>query len=137
MAPGNAATLAELTDPARRPAELQEPIAEECQNYWPQLPLELEKKMLLANLRSAPKGSAAGLLGSKNEHFQVLLDNEYDSDMFHDAAEHLARADVPTSVQDALALARLTALLKPNSKVRGIATGDTFRRLVARTLAQQ
>ena len=33
-------------------------------------------------------------------------------------------------------MARLTALAKPDGGVRGIATGDTFRRLVARTLAK-
>ena len=33
--------------------------------------------------------------------------------------------------------ARLTALTKPNGGVRGIATGCTVRRLVARTLAKQ
>ena len=34
-------------------------------------------------------------------------------------------------------MARLTALRKPDGGVRGIATGDAFRRLVARTLAKQ
>ena len=38
---------------------------------------------------------------------------------------------------DTLALARLTALRKPGGGVRGIATGDCFRRLVARALAKQ
>ena len=33
--------------------------------------------------------------------------------------------------------ARLTALLKPNGGVKGIATGCTVRRLVAHTLAKQ
>ena len=34
-------------------------------------------------------------------------------------------------------MARLTALRKPDGGVRGIATGDAFRRLVSRTLAKQ
>ena len=38
---------------------------------------------------------------------------------------------------DALGLGALTALLKENGSIRGIVTGDTFRRGVARTLAQQ
>ena len=54
-----------------------------------------------------------------------------------DVASSLARGDVPPAVAEALSLARLTALRKGNGKVRGIATGDTLRRLVARTLAQQ
>ena len=35
------------------------------------------------------------------------------------------------------ALGRLTALQKPDGGIRGIVLGDVFRRLVARTLAQQ
>ena len=41
------------------------------------------------------------------------------------------------SPYSALALARHTALQKPSSGVRGIATGDTCRRRVARTLARR
>jgi len=53
-------------------------------------------------------------------------------------AEKLAEGNVPPAVAQALAQARLTALQKPGGAgVRGIATGDTLRRLVARTLAQQ
>ena len=48
-----------------------------------------------------------------------------------------ARAHVPQEIQQALAMARMTALRKPDGGVRGIATGDAFRRLVARTLAKQ
>ena len=33
--------------------------------------------------------------------------------------------------------ARMTALQKSNGRVRGIATGDVFRRLVSKALAQQ
>ncbi|CAE7916754.1 unnamed protein product, partial [Symbiodinium sp. KB8] len=42
----------------------------------------------------------------------------------------------PGSVSAALGLSRLTALRKPGGGVRGIATGDTFRRLVSRSLAR-
>eukprot|EP00973_Karenia_brevis_P048052 6668348-Karenia_brevis.AAC.1 len=34
-------------------------------------------------------------------------------------------------------ISSLTALLKPNRRVRGIAAGDSFRRLVSKTLAKQ
>lgn len=37
----------------------------------------------------------------------------------------------------ALALSKLTVLLKPNGRVRGIAAGDAFRRLVTRGVARQ
>ena len=46
----------------------------------------------------------------------------------------------PSSIQDihvdGKVLARLTALSKPDGGVRGIATGDVFRRLVSRALAK-
>ena len=77
------------------------------------------------------------MLGSKNEHFKVALEGEQALEALGDAAECLARGDVPESIAAALALGRLTALLKPNGKVRGIVTGDTFPRLVAKSLAQQ
>ena len=49
----------------------------------------------------------------------------------------MARAQVPETVAHGIAMARLTALSKPDGGVRGIATGDVFRRLVSRTLAKQ
>ena len=52
------------------------------------------------------------------------------------AASVLAHARVPPAVVAALALARMTALQKPDGGVRGIATGDVFRRLVSRALAK-
>ena len=48
----------------------------------------------------------------------------------------MARAAVPEEVVQAIRQARLTALQKKDGGIRGIATGDTLRRLVARTLAQ-
>ena len=52
------------------------------------------------------------------------------------AASALAKARVPPVVSAALALARMTALRKPDGGVRGIAAGDVFRRLVSRALAK-
>ena len=43
---------------------------------------------------------------------------------------------MPTDVFNALSMSRLTALRNSAGGVRGIATGDVFRRLVSRTLAQ-
>ena len=54
-----------------------------------------------------------------------------------EAAEHLSKADLPTEIGDALAMGAMTALMKDNGRIRGIVTGDTFRRGVARTMAQQ
>ena len=48
-----------------------------------------------------------------------------------------AVAAVPEEIMAALMGARLTALAKPDGSVRGIATGSSLQRLVARTLAKQ
>ena len=49
----------------------------------------------------------------------------------------LAQAKLPVEIASGLSGARLTALAKPDGGVRGIATGCSLRRLVARTLAKQ
>ena len=49
----------------------------------------------------------------------------------------MARAQVPTEILQALALSKLTALLKPNDRVRGISANDTFRRFDSKILAKQ
>ena len=52
------------------------------------------------------------------------------------ASTRLGNAQVPADIAAGLALARLTALQKAGGGVRGIATGDVFRRLVPRALAK-
>ena len=52
------------------------------------------------------------------------------------AAEDFARGTVPEEAVNLFEMATMTALRKDGG-VRGIATGTTFRRLVARTLARQ
>lgn len=68
----------------------------------------------------------------------MCLEDETAADLLADAAEVLARAEIPQQVAAAVRQARLTALQKPQPRggIRGIATGDSLRRLVARTLAQ-
>ena len=78
-----------------------------------------------------------GLSGMTVEHLQPLLDMPRDLRAFFQAGEKLCRAQVPTSVRDAIRLGRMTALQKPNGGVRGIVVGDIVRRLVARTMSQQ
>ena len=58
-------------------------------------------------------------------------------DLLHQAAELMARGDVPAEIMESVRLGRMTALRKPNGRVRGIVAGDVLRRLVARTLAQE
>ena len=52
-------------------------------------------------------------------------------------ASLFAAGQVPHDILKAIRLGRLTALQKPDGGVRGIVVGDTFTRLVARTLAKQ
>ena len=73
----------------------------------------------------------------KNAHLKPLLENELSMEVLYLAAQKLAIAAVPDTIAKAVAMSRMTALVKSNGRVRGIATGDTFRRLVAHTLAQQ
>ena len=54
-----------------------------------------------------------------------------------EVAGQFARARMPAEVVEAIRLQRITALQKPDGGVRGIVVGDVFRRLDARTTAQQ
>ena len=116
---------------------MSKPIPEEVLNFVPEAPLELDREKYVCSVRSAPRGSAAGLAGDTNEHLKTILDDEAATDLLVDAAELLARAQVPETIVHAIALGSLTASLKDTGRVRGIVAGDTFRRGVARTLAEQ
>ena len=65
------------------------------------------------------------------------MDDQDTLELLFEAATSLAQAAVPASVAVALTTARLTALSKRGGGIRGIATGCSFRRLVARTVAKQ
>ena len=69
------------------------------------------------------------------EHRKISLADEDTATLLHRAAVRLAQAAVPPAVAQAFMLACMTALLKPDGNVRGIATSTAFRRLVARCLA--
>ena len=70
------------------------------------------------------------------EHLKLLLQDLEALELLAKAATHLAQAHVPADVVAGLAMARLAALRKPDGGVRGIATGDVCRRLVAKEWAQ-
>ena len=72
-----------------------------------------------------------------SEHLRPLLEHDGDGVLLCELAEEFARASVPEEIVDALRMGRMTALQKPSGGVRGIVVGDSFRRLVARTIAQQ
>ena len=55
----------------------------------------------------------------------------------YDVPQLLATAQVPECIVEVMRVSSMTALLKPNGRIRGIAAADSFRRLVAKTLARQ
>ena len=97
----------------------------------------MTRSSFLSALRAAPKGFSVSLTGLRYEHLKVALDNERVSEALLSVARLFAQAKVPPEVAKLLRTGTLTALLKPNGKVRGIVAGDSLRRLVARTLSKQ
>ena len=68
---------------------------------------------------------------------KVCLDDGELLQLLTAAAEDFARASVPQEIFRAFQKAHMTALAKKDGGVRGIATGTSFRRLVAKSLARQ
>jgi hypothetical protein len=137
LAPGNHATLNELTDPELRPNQLTEDLPREASSFRPAVQLKLDNDMLAQSLRSAGRGSAQDLAGMRYEHLRVLIEEDQEWAMFCEMAQEYARAAVPDEVMQALRLGRLTALQKDNGKIRGIVAGSVMRRLVCRAVAKQ
>ena len=137
IAPGNEATLRELRDPALRPARRSEPLPEALDNFAPSFLVALDKTIFGETLRRCRKGQSGGILGSRYKQFKLCLENEVAFDALFAAAGKLARAEVPQPIVDVMKTSALTALLKPNQRIRGIASGDSFRRLVSKSLARQ
>ena len=136
LAPGNDATLHALSDPSRRPPLRRREIPAEVLSHEPAEAVALSVQQVVESLRSAKRGSAPGLSGATVDHYKLLLDDPTALELLAFAVNCFARADLPPGIIDALALSRLTALRKPEGGVRGIASGDVFRRLVSRALAR-
>ena len=66
-----------------------------------------------------------------------MLDDELCSGLLYGAARELAAASVPDDILEGMRLGRMVALRKPDGRVRGLVMSDVFRRIVARTMAQQ
>jgi hypothetical protein len=134
LAPGSADTLRQLR---ARPQEPYCELSDDVKHFVPDVAFALSRPLLTSNLKRARRGAAAVPTGGTSEHLKVLLDDESCMDLFAEVSERLAQAKVPGPVVQALRLGRMVALRKSSGKVRGIVTGDVFRRLVARTIAQQ
>ena len=119
----------------RRPHEVVREIPADVLNFQPETPVVLGRSIFLKSLQTARRGSSPGPGGYTNEHFKVLIlmDDTDAFALFLKAASSFAQARVPTEIAIPLVSARLTALVKEDGGVRGIATG----RLVARSLARQ
>ena len=121
-----------LSQTRPRPDRPRVPIPPDLLAFEPEHTASLSTSVVAQTLREARRGAAPGLSGARPEHFKLLL---ADADGLELLA-YAAKARVPPVVSAALALARMTALRKPDRGVRGIATGDVFRRLVSRALAK-
>ena len=129
--------LAQLTNTDLRPRRLLCPIPDDILNYHPDVDVELDRNRFLTNLRNARRGLSPSLSGGRNEHYKVVMDDEHIMGDLYTIASRLACGNVPRQIGEALRMCKLTALPKSNGKIRGLNAGDTFRRLVAKTLAQQ
>ena len=137
VAPGTLATLRALTDPARRPPVPREPLPEALLTMRPSILFELDADRFMSNIRVARRGAAPGPSGLTAEHLLPVLDNDAAVGALFQVADLLANGFIPPDAHAAIRLGRITALEKPSGGIRGIVVGDFFRRLVARTIAQQ
>ena len=103
----------------------------------PERPFLLDDEKFAKNLRSARRGAAPGPSGMTTEHLFPLLESTNDTQAFCQLGNLLAQGEVPPEAMSIIRKGRMTVLQKPSGGVRGIVVGDTFRRLVARTMAQQ
>ena len=71
------------------------------------------------------------------EHLKPLLESDRDVAVLHQFAHIMARSEVPDGIEEVIWMARITALRKPDSGVRGIVVDDFLRRLIARTVVKQ
>ena len=134
LAPKTRDTLEELQ--RRRPQERVREIPVEVMMSNPRR-VNLDNTIFSKCLSSAPSGSAPGPGGCTYEMLKVCLGGAEATLLLFRAAEDLARAEAPEPITRAFMSATMTALSKPDGGVRGIATGTSFRRLVAKTLVRQ
>ena len=116
-------SLARRRGPRRLPAGLL--------SFQPDPSAVLTDAAVAQALRAARRGTAAGLSGTTYEHHKILPNDARAVELFAHAANLLAaapRVSLPTLLASLRSASRLGG-------VRGIATGDTFQRLVSRSLA--
>ena len=107
------------------------------QFHTPENPVTLNARVFATSLRGASNGSSPGPGGCSFEMPKVCLDDGELHQLLIAAAEDFARASIPQEIFWAFQKAHVIALAKKDGGVRGIATGTSFRRLVAKSLARQ
>ena len=112
-------------------------IPREVMDFVPEQDLELKWSIFTKCLKESPSGTAPGPGGCANEFLRVCLDDEESLQLLYLAAQDLASGRAPPEAYDLFMLATMTALSKKDGGVRGITTGTSFRRLVAKSLARQ
>ena len=100
---------------------------EDLLTQQPVVPYTMDMKTFLQKVRSSRRDAAPGLSGMTMEHLKPLLESDRDSQLFHEVAVEVSRGSAPDVFWDAFRMGRVTALSKPN----------VFRRLIARTIAQE
>ena len=125
-----------LDDPTKRPPAQLRAFTSEVQGYVIDQAVQLERDRFVSNLRRTRKGLSAGLGGTRNELLKVNMDDDGALDDLVGIAQRLAEADVSREVVAAMRMCSLTAIRQEGGRMRGLIAGGSFRRLVARTLAQ-
>ena len=105
--------------------------------FLPEHALVLDRDKLRECLCRAPRGSSPGPGGCTYEHLKVCLDDQECFELLANLVEDFARGHIPKELASAYTSARMTAIRKACNGVRGIATGTSLRRLIAKTLARQ
>ena len=83
--------------------------------------MKLDRQKFFESLKSAPHGSSPGPGGCTCEHLRILLDDVVTTELLFEACTSLAQATLPSEISAAL----MSARLKPDGGVRGIATEET------------
>ena len=135
LAPGDDATWRALTDPAKRPPQLRKPIPAELLTQTPTHKVQLGPAAVSAALRGAKRGGATGLSGMRAEHLRPCSRTSARSNFWRTRppSSPMPRSLLPSSPAWHW---RVSPRFKSPGGARGIATGDVFRRLVSRALAQ-
>ena len=98
---------------------------------------EIEK--MVKGIKSFPKGSGGGASGLRPQHLKDALVPGFANEILRNIVglvQLLARGEAPVAIQPYVCGASLAALPKDDGIHRPIAAGETWRRLVSKTLEE-